>query len=412
MNVYLIEDDWPKRSFLPPILDVLNAFKTREEKPYLDGFAGTGAAAQYDPDRLLTAAEDTNGFCLLDLRLPTDGHQAAANAILQRLRDEKRQQELATYDEIRQRLGESHYQLAVVLLAICKQQKTPVLIVSTAAEAAAVDELTELGFTRVPFPYQPNRDNTTIIEGLAGTIRAVVNPFSRFLLGVEKLSHEDIDVLHRGDELLRGFLMLEPQAFAGVFDTEPVRDALKTISGLTEEGVYQARPLRYNGAWLLALGKYRQCFASAHWRDVFDVRQLACSADNRFPALHPKQASQIIRRGTMQHFWRMCEALFSDKQNASQSVLEKVVLEPRSLSFTLSFPAKDLLKRIALEARSARGEENIEVAHNASRAIWRFWVSCSFGDSPDAKSGVFGNLPRMNVLPKGDQTVVRWAEQE
>jgi hypothetical protein len=463
MNIYLIDDSVQKVCFLQEILSSLNEGRGSSEKEFVDGFRDIWNIEQVTPewvkhagpslkqveseidkvlcdaDILLRAVNDKNGVCLIDIQLPKDCQKETGKEIILKLNSEGQDEVTKTYDEIMEKLGShSDYQLAAVLLSLCKHNNIPCFIISTAVYFEST-RLTDpnLGFKQLMFPDYLSSDNSRRIKDIAVALRSLImTPLSveEFLIEVEQLSHSDIDKGGKANQLLKQFLRLNQTDFIKYFCTSnttdltsgqalksEVKDALKTISGLTvgETKAYIGKSLCLNGAWLLALGKYQEHFEDRNWTKVFSIKEFACRAknDNQFPPLHPQQKNQLVRRQTILLFCEMCEELFCKRGKLTEPVLEKVILKPLSLSFILNFPCikedgRSLANRIALEARYARGETNVEedqIGHSTSQSIWRFWVSCSFSDELNREEGVFGVQPRMNIYELDDEkTEVRF----
>jgi hypothetical protein len=215
-----------------------------------------------------------------------------------------------------------------------------------------------------------------------------------------------------------------------------VIEALKSISGVysLETKTNLGRPLSWSGAWLLALGVFRELQPRDKWREIFTVDDLRGAqqdgAQQKWPSIHAMQ--QPLRRGeTVRSFVKMTRVLFTKKGTTDQSVLEKVELRatpPTKLSFKLSFPCvgggadqtESLLDRLvghvdhALAVAEGRAVECSGEGRDTSRAIWRFFLSASICDSKADVGrpgyGLAGGFSPMNILSieKNTKTEVLW----
>lgn len=438
-NIYLIDDNATKHSFLGEVLDQLNESLTDDEEPFVDGFNGKSLEALVDADLLTRAAQDSNGLCLVDLEIkhPIDNeinqnYETTAKKILENLREAGRIPELQRFNELKSIMTsiagkDEHFMLSSAILVMCESAKTKSLIISTNLGGAVIDSLKREGFTHELFPYSEES------KSLAANIVRVIKTqwfnnewlsFDVFIKKLEVMTHSQIDVEGLANDYLRRFLKLTKKEFLDAFGNplaekltenravkSDITEALKNISGVFgDDGTYTGREAALDGAWLLALGVYRELFPSNDWKTIFKPSELSLqgSENDLHGSLHPPQKDVHLRRRTLKFYVEMCERLFKNRKSEIEtSTLEKVELTPYSLSFTLDFPAKRLQERISYEARSSLGDK-FETGHNSSEAIWRFWMSSSFSDSPNELTGVFGVHPRINVYERGNKTEIKF----
>lgn len=441
MKIYLIDDNVQKVCFLNQILTDLNKKGASGNVAFEDGFRSKWSIDSLTPentqgfereiDNVLCDAEflvdslEDDGVFLIDLNLPSDCHIETGKSILQRFIDSEDSAVTTTTDEILNMLpSHNYYQLAAVLLAICKNKNRRCFTISTYVAADLVVELTNFGFKPLAFPEVGRTNNSERIEKVVEEIWTTSRPnldLKEFVERISELSHPNIDQDGGADSLLRRFLRLEDDDFDKHFCMPDerqlrgeVKDALKTIAGLDD-----GRKLCFNGAWLLALGKHREHFPNHEWKEVFLETALDCGKpiSNQFPPLHPAQKPDT-RKETIRIFGEMCDKLFVKRHNRQECTLTKVTLEPDALSFVFNFVCNEetgisLSDRIALEGRNARGESVPETGHDTSESIWRLWVSCSFSDQLNNVEGVFGVQPRMNLYPRDNATEIRfeWPQQ-
>jgi hypothetical protein len=223
-------------------------------------------------------------------------------------------------------------------------------------------------------------------------------------------------------ELLRKFLRLSSAEFSPFLSEDilspGVHEALKSISGMRSD----LRALRFGGAWILALGRFRELFPLTPWTDVFHVADLSLALS--FPAVHARQTT-ARRRHTFGCFNRMCTALFANRTDQKQTVLKRVELthtpQRSSLSFLLGFPCElpeehnSLVGRVQEFAYSAmNGQRPPEADHDSSRAIWDFFLSSAMSDDSESirreESGLFGRYIRMNIISRMEtqETLLLW----
>jgi hypothetical protein len=215
-----------------------------------------------------------------------------------------------------------------------------------------------------------------------------------------------------------------------------VIEALKGISGLylLDQQVNSGRPLRWGGAWLLALGVFRELQGRDRWKEVFNVNELGGEREggqHKWPSMHAMQLPKR-RAETVRLFARMTKVLFTRRGNPNESVLEKVELtakkQPNRLSFRLSFPCvgvgddqtESLLGRVvghvddALAVAHGRPVAGSGEDRDTSRAIWRFFLSASMCDSKVAVEklgyGMAGGFSPMNIMSieSNTKTEVLW----
>lgn len=248
-------------------------------------------------------------------------------------------------------------------------------------------------------------------------------------------------------DVLRRYLVMGVPEFEENFcdDTKNLKgeviEALKSISGVfsLEQDANMGRPLTWGGAWLLALGVFRQLLARDTWKKIFNVgdlrgaQQEGGGAQQKWPSIHAMQRPPR-RAETVRLFVKMTRVLFTKRGTTNESILEKVELtvnpqtrRPYKLSFRLSFPcvgdddqSESLLGRVvghvdnALAVAEGRRVEYSGEGRDTSRAIWRFFLSAAICDSKDVMDkpgyGMAGGFSPMNIMSidENRKTEVLW----
>jgi hypothetical protein len=152
-----------------------------------------------------------------------------------------------------------------------------------------------------------------------------------------------------------------------------VEGALKGMGPPLDGG----RPLTAFGAWLLALGAYREVTPrDDHWRQVFRVAELTASnlALSRVLPGQNKLSQHVL---ALRHFHTLCRALFKPDHEAmrlSHGPLRAVGIHQNTgLAFRLAFPyTQSVGGRQALRDRLEKYREEDKAGTGTSGAIYRF----------------------------------------
>jgi hypothetical protein len=435
-NIYMIEDDEKKAYFLARIIRELN--QCFESPEFTDGFQGDYRNAQFDAQRLLNAVRDSDGICLIDMRLPEEAHDTTFKEIFCILKKENIDNYKAItrlYQQILETVGKKQYfQLACLLIAICIHENTSLMTISMVVTELGNPGIEILNKFRskieaVNFPTDKNTDEASLsilIDRITEKIKEIHakkhNLFKSFLLKAELFSHNRIDS-GDADNDFEQFLGLNSSDFEDSFCLRgtshnsrlipQVKDAIKTISGLTEDGKYCGRELCLNGAWLLALGKFCELSSknrwTQRWQDIFDINELVNSSNNFYIAIHSTQRNKEARRNIILKFEKVCSLIFQHRDNKSL-VLEKVTLTNNLLSFSLNFPLGDLSNPSSLYSRiteeTASRDNQTSLGHDTSSAIYDCWQACSLSDRREYS--VLETLSSMNVTEENGKTKISW----
>jgi hypothetical protein len=307
-----------------------------------------------------------------------------------------------------------------------------------------VDKVVGNTFTKWESLYPPPQPSAEeFLCAMEGMKHEQIQNYPLFLEKTEKAEGASREVLRTKypdpSDVLRRYFGMSIAEFKENFCDENgnvkegISTALKGISGVIDfdTGKSECRRLRWDGAWLLALGQFRNLSPRDRWKNVFDADAL--DDVKTWPEIHAWQSSE--RRGkTLRLFVQMCAVLFCKKGTKNESVLERVSLtldeegEPHTFSFLLSFPCinradreSSLFGKILAESDHALAVTGGGIAdkesHDTSQAIWRLLLSSGMCDREDEvcleSEGMFAGFSRMNVVSveEGTKTKIVWVNQ-
>lgn len=323
MNIYLIDNNKPKRECLPEILRQLNAGEGSQSS-FRDGFVACGGAEQAldDAHALRRAAEDRReGVCLIDCSMP--GMGTIVNSILDYLADEVQKGNelysgLCSEWNTLAKSGKvlAAYQLGLLLTMICIKNGTRVLTISTAGSIEGVKQFEDLGVLNCPyFPDQASPQN--VVAQLVRMIRSlgdIVSNFREatrgwFLPGIG-VSDRPARPLHDFDpgrkeehkEIVKGVWHWIPDSWCKEAESaNRLHSTLKSTCGESVRWMSEAggkRPLSIGGAYLLLLMTLENHFdgwVKRHSESVSDVftKSNAEKLSNPLFPMQPQEAAHI-----------------------------------------------------------------------------------------------------------------------
>jgi len=269
MNIYLIDDDKAKVSFLGAILEGLRE-RTGGVPEFADGFGTTTDETYLDSKALMRAVTDPEGLCLLDMKFPDDSAQIVVEELINMLVADGDEAIKKLFIERRQRVVDPDYTLALLLLTICQCRDTKCLTISTAGTMAVGESVKDWGFNATGFPYDPAADNTSIIRRVVSAILALIDFVENLRIRTshwfenddsnsERLWHTWKPVLAPKHQTLiqRTWPWFPSEWWSNDASAQNLHENLKHLCGSTAcwmgTGKSELRPLSVGAAYLLAL---------------------------------------------------------------------------------------------------------------------------------------------------------------